>query len=80
MIVKIDLTILPPNIKDIIIREIEKKFQFENSHNENYDSNKTIQSTTDNSDIIEIKIDKETHFKSVKQKLKDILIKNKIKD
>ena len=29
MIVKIDLTILPPNIKDIIIREIEKKFQFE---------------------------------------------------
>ena len=42
MIVKIDLTILPPNIKDIIIREIEKKFQFENSHNENYDSNKTL--------------------------------------
>ena len=80
MIVKIDLTILPPNIKDIIIREIEKKFQFENSHNENYDSNKTIQSTTDSSDIIEIKVDKETHFKSVKQKLKDILIKNKIKD
>jgi len=35
---------------------------------------------TDSSDIIEINIDKETHFNSVKQKLKDILINNRIKE
>jgi len=80
MIVKIDLTGLPENIRDIIIREVEKRFRPENVFNKNYEPSKTIQSTTDSSDIIEIKIDKESHFKSVKQKLKDILIKNRIKD
>lgn len=80
MIVKIDLTILPKNIRYIIIQEVNKRCTSENSLNEIYNPNKTIQSTTDNNDIIDIKVDKESHFKLVKQKLKDILIKNRIKD
>ena len=75
MIVKIDLTVLPQNIKDVIIREIEKRFQLENSHDE---SSENIQSI--DNDIIDINVDKKTHFQSIQQKIKDILIENRIKD
>jgi hypothetical protein len=78
MIVKIDLTVLPQNTKDLIIREIEKRFQLENSHNKNYESNEKTQSI--NNDIININLDKKNHFKSIKQKIKDILIENRIKE
>jgi hypothetical protein len=63
---KIDLSVLPQTIKEIIVREIEKKIQSK------------LQST--NNDIIDIKLDKKPHFKSIKQNLKDILIKNRIKE
>jgi hypothetical protein len=75
---KIDLTVLPQSIKDIIVKEIEKKFQSEYSNNKDYDLSKNPQSI--NNDIIEIKVDNETHFKIIKQKFKDILIKNRIKE
>jgi hypothetical protein len=78
MTVKIDLSVLPQNIKVMIIKEIEKIFHSENSDNDNHDSSQNIQ-YIDN-DIIDIKIDKKTHLKSIKQKLKDILIKNRIKE
>ncbi len=78
MIVKIDLTVLPQNIKDVIIREIEKRFQLENSHDGNYESSENTQSI--DNDIIDINVDKKTHFKSIQQKIKDILIENRIKD
>jgi hypothetical protein len=78
MSIKIDLTALPQNIKDIIIREIEEKFQFKYSNNKDYELSKNIQSI--DNDIIEIKVDNITHFKSIKQKIKDILIENRIKD
>ena len=78
MSIKIDLTALPQNIKDIIIREIEEKFQFKYSNNKDYELSKNIQSIYN--DIIEIKVDNITHFKSIKQKIKDILIENRIKD
>ena len=78
MIVKIDLTVLPQNIKDVIIREIEKRFQLENSHDGNYESSENIQSI--DNEIIDINVDKKTHFKSIQQKIKDILIENRIKD
>ena len=77
MIVKIDLTVLPQN-KDVIIREIKKRFQLENSHDGNYESSENIQSI--DNDIIDINVDKKTHFKSIQQKIKDILIENRIKD
>jgi hypothetical protein len=78
MIVNIDLTVLPQNIKDLIIREIGKRFQLENNHNENYESNENTQSI--DKDIIGIHIDKKTHFKFIQQKIKDMLIENRIKD
>ena len=78
MSIKIDFTALPQNIKDIIIREIEEKFQFKYSNNKDYELSKNIQSI--DNDIIEIKVDNITHFKSIKQKIKDILIENRIKD
>jgi hypothetical protein len=78
MTVKIDLTVLPQNIKDVIIREIEKRFQLENSHDGNYESSENTQSI-DNY-IIDINVDKKTHFQSIQQKIKDILIENRIKD
>lgn len=78
MIVKIDLTVLPQNIKSLIIREIEKRFQLENSYNKNYESNEKTQSI--DNDIIDINLDKKNHFKSIQQKIKDILIENRIKD
>jgi rubrerythrin len=77
MIVKIDLTVLPQNIKELIIGEIEKIFQPENSHikNESNENNESI-----DNDIINISLDKKNHFKSIEQKIKDILLKNRIKD
>ena len=78
MIVKIDVTVLPQNINDVIIREIKKRFQLENSHDGNYESSENIQSI--DNDIIDINVDKKTHFQSIQQKIKDILIENRIKD
>ena len=77
MIVKIDLTVLPQNIKDLVIREIEKRFQLENSHDGNYESSENTQSI--DNDIIDINADKKTHFKSIQQKIKDILIEIELK-
>ena len=76
MIVKIDLTVLPQN-KDVIIQEIKKRFQLENSHDGNYESSENTQSI--DNDIIDINVDKKTHFKSIQQKIKDILIEIELK-
>ena len=73
MIVKIDIADLPKNIREMFRREVGKS-----NHNENVDTNRNTQS--DFNDIIDITIDNANLLQSVKQKLKDILIKHRIRD
>lgn len=78
MIVKIDMADLPKNIKEMIKMEVEKRFKPENSHKQNFDTNRNTQS--DLKDTINITIDNVNLLQSLKQKLKDILIKHRIRD
>jgi hypothetical protein len=78
MIVKIYMAALPKNIKEMINKEVEKRFELENSHNENFDTDRNIQSEF--KDTIDITIDNANLLQSVKQKLKDILVKHRIRD
>lgn len=83
MIIKIDISRVPAEIRDIILREIEIKAKLENqsdearkSGEEDRNSKSDVSSHLDHH--IPVHSDNDIH--KIKQRMKDVLIKNRIRD
>jgi hypothetical protein len=81
MVVKIDISHPPSNIRKIIINEIEiNKSKFAgNSSDVDYGIDKNSGQSDDNN-VVDITLRKEHNTNVIKQRLKDVLVKSRIRD
>jgi hypothetical protein len=77
MVIKIDISHPPSNIQQIIIKEIG--IESKSNSNDDYKIDTDDKLDTNNS-FADIVLDNEDDVNNVKQRLKDILIKNSIRD
>ena len=82
MVVKIDISHPPSNIRKIILDEIEiSKSKFSgNSSDVDYGIDKRSSGQSDVNDVVDITLHKENNIHVIKQRLKDVLMKSKIRD